>query len=218
MNLSRSWIWLDRSVYPDLQKTRVSVFDHSCQPSPAMAVFRRVFFLESVPEDLTAYFSGDCKFRLFINGRFLDDGPVEVGGDYANSTPPDWWFFDSRNVAEFFQAGENVIVAEVLTVPEAQTDYSVGHPGFTFELESGGVSLLRSDSSWSSFRNPAYGTGMPIDSTRIIILLISMLPDGFLRRSFPRNSVQNGTCGNGICRRLRSARFCRERAGSCSRN
>ncbi len=160
MNLSRSWIWLDRSVYPDLQKTRVSVFDHSCQPSPAMAVFRRVFFLESVPEDLTAYFSGDCKFRLFINGRFLDDGPVEVGGDYANSTPPDWWFFDSRNVAEFFQAGENVIVAEVLTVPEAQTDYSVGHPGFTFELESGGVSLLRSDSSWSSFRNPAYGNVM----------------------------------------------------------
>ncbi len=160
MNLSRSWIWLDHSIFPEVQKTRVSVFDLSCCPRPAMAVFRRIFFLESVPDDLTAHFSGDCKCRLFINGRFLDDGPVEVGGDYGNSTPPDWWFFDSRNVADYFQKGENVIVAEVLTTPDAQTDYSVGHPGFTFELESGGVSLLRSDSSWSSFLNPAFGNTM----------------------------------------------------------
>ena len=160
MNLSRSWIWLDHSIFPDVQKTKISVFDHSSKPRPAMAVFRRIFSLESVPDDLTAHFSGDCKFRLFINGRFLDDGPVEVGGDYANTTPPDWWFFDSRTVADRFHPGENVIVAEVLTVPDAQTDYSVGHPGFTFELESGGVSLLRSDSSWHSFLNPAFADTM----------------------------------------------------------
>ena len=156
MNLSHSWIWLDHSIFPDVQKTKISVFDHSSNPRPAMAVFRRIFTLESVPRDLTAHFSGDCKFRLFLNGRFLDDGPVEVGGDYANTMPPDWWFFESRNVAEYFQPGENVIVAEVLTVPDAQTDYSVGHPGFTFELEAGGLSLLRTDSSWSSFLNPAF--------------------------------------------------------------
>lgn len=160
MNLSHSWIWLDHAVFPDDQKTRISVFDHSCEPRPAMAVFRRVVLLDSVPRDLTAHFSGDCKFRLFLNGRFLDDGPVEVGGDFANTTPPDWWFYDSRNVADRFHSGENVIVAEVLTVPDAQTDYSVGHPGFTFELEAGGVSLLRSDASWRAFLNPAFaGSG-----------------------------------------------------------
>ena len=156
MNLSCSWIWLDRSLFPTVQSTRISAFDRSSAVTPAMAVFRRVFELDSVPPDLTAYFSGDCKFRLFVNGHFVDDGPVEVGGDYGNTQPPDWWFYDSGKVAEFFHPGKNVIVAEVLTVPEAQTDYSVGHPGFTFELESCGVSLLRSDSSWRSFRNPAY--------------------------------------------------------------
>lgn len=81
MPLSYFWIGMD---LPCFRNTPVSFFDKSVKAEPAMAVFRKVFHLADVPKELTARFSGDCKYRLWINGQFVDDGPVEIGGDYAN--------------------------------------------------------------------------------------------------------------------------------------
>lgn len=159
MPLSDFWIGMD---LPCFRNTPVSFFDKSVKAEPAMAVFRKVFHLADVPKELTARFSGDCKYRLWINGQFVDDGPVEIGGDYANTTAPDWWFHDSRDVAKYCRAGDNVIVAEVLNTGDAQTDYSCGITAFTLEL----AGLLHTDGGWKCFRNPAFRGSCFFDASR----------------------------------------------------
>ena len=69
-----SWIRPPAARFPDFGKTLHSCFDESHVAHPRMAVFRRVFELEEEPENLVALFSGDTKFRLYVNGRFVDDG------------------------------------------------------------------------------------------------------------------------------------------------
>lgn len=152
-----SWIRPPAARFPDFGKTLHSCFDESHVAHPRMAVFRRVFELKEGPENLIALFSGDTKFRLYVNGRFVDDGPVEVGGDYAKADAPDWWFISRRDLAPFLRRGRNTVVAELINVPEAQTDYSVGHSGFMFELRRNGEILLQTDSTWRVALNLAYG-------------------------------------------------------------
>ncbi len=158
MTLSASWIWLDPELHPNHQKLRISSFD----PAPApggMAVFRRKFRVEA-PAGCVARFSGDCKYRLWVNEAFVCDGPPEVGGDYDNRQAPDWWLFDTLDLSSRLVAGENVIEAEVLMDCEAQTDYSSGRGGFIFELRDGeGELLLATGGDWEARRNDAWRPG-----------------------------------------------------------
>ena len=98
-----SWIHPPAACFPDFGKTLYSCFDESHVARPRMAVFRRVSDLDEEPENLVALFSGDTKFRLYVNGRFVDDGPLEVGGDYAKTDAPDWWFVSRRDLAPFLR-------------------------------------------------------------------------------------------------------------------
>lgn len=156
MSLTCSWIRPPDGSFPEFGKLPHSIFDKTVVQPPRMALFRRKFFFEEEPEGLVAFFSGDPKFRLFVNGRFVDDGPVEVGGDYAKTAAPDWWFVSRRDLTPFLRKGCNVIVAELLNTLEAQTDYSSGHAGFSFELKRNGETILHTDSAWRVSLNPAY--------------------------------------------------------------
>lgn len=98
-----SWIRPPAARFPDFGKTLYSCFDESHVARPRMAVFRGVSDLDEEPENLVALFSGDTKFRLYVNGRFVDDGPVEVGGDYAKTDASDWWFVSRRDLAPFLR-------------------------------------------------------------------------------------------------------------------
>jgi alpha-L-rhamnosidase len=153
---------------PGFDRIPCSMFDRECIVAPAMAVLRKTFELGSIPENIVAEFTGECKFRLFINGHFIDDGPVEAGGDYAKKTAPDWWFCDRRNVFPFLHAGKNVIVVELINVPEAQTDYSTGSAGFALTLSADSETLLTTDSTWRVSLNPAYNGEALYDESKSI--------------------------------------------------
>ncbi len=154
-SFAASWIWLGSEEH---QKLRVSWFDKSPTP-PGMALFRKTFNLQSV-DNCLARFSGDCKYRIRINGVFICDGPPEAGGDFANTQAPDWWFYDVRDIGEFLKYGENLIEAEVMMDCEAQTDYSVGRGGFIFELtDAEGNIVLKTDRSWEAALNLGWRPG-----------------------------------------------------------
>ncbi len=152
----RQWIWLNRSSYPEYQSSLISGFCPREPVRPAMAVFRKVVRLGDGGGKLKAYFSGDSKFRLYINGNFVDDGPVEAGGDYAYRKAPGWWFAAARDITEFCRPGANVIVAEVWNMGLALTDFSQGTPGFALELYDGENPLVNTDQSWKGTLNSAF--------------------------------------------------------------
>ncbi len=152
------WIWLDSQKHPDCGRAMVSAFADANGIRPVMAVFSKCFFADNA-SGWHCLISGDSHFRVFINGEFLTDGPVEVGGDYANTEPPEWWFGESLDLSGHVRAGWNEITAQVMNVPEAQTDYSIGSPGFCMELLNSGKRILTTDSTWSAFADAAWKPG-----------------------------------------------------------
>jgi len=157
-------IWLDPAAYPEFLRSAVSAFSDVSGIRPCMAVFRKKFVLDSAG-DLLLRFTGSGKCRIFINGKFVEDGPCELGGDWDKQTAPDWRYVSEHDCRDFCCAGENVIAAEVLTLPEAQTDYSSGFPGFQCEILLNGKPVLQTDRTWKGFRNPAYCTAGLYDET-----------------------------------------------------
>ncbi|MBE6357255.1 MAG: hypothetical protein E7058_09125 [Lentisphaerae bacterium] len=154
--LNSLWICGDPEKHPELQKIPVSWFCADNGENPRMAVFRKTFELDKLPADAVLECSGTTKFRLFINGQFVTDGPVEPGGDYADKSAPDWWFADRIPVGKFLQAKRNVIVVEMITHPEDMTNYSTGVCAWSCILLADGETVLTSGTDWKFFINPNY--------------------------------------------------------------
>lgn len=163
------WISLNSQQFETFNCSRISLFTPAGNSRPKMAVFRKELSLVAVPKKLIAKFTGDCKFRLFINGVFVTDGPVEIGGDYNHQYAPNWWFMSSQDVSQYFIEGKNVICFELLNHPEALTDFSCGKPGIAFELYSDDNQLLLSaDENWLTAINSAYLSASSFDQQKSI--------------------------------------------------
>ena len=81
------WIWLNPEQYPALQTTRCTTFAAPKDAPFAMAEFRKEIMLRERPVRVTLTVSGDTKYWLWVEERFLGMGPVCAGGDYGNTQP-----------------------------------------------------------------------------------------------------------------------------------
>ena len=113
--LQAKWIWLG-------------------DEKPAAAMFRKEITLADAPQSVKAWLTADAKYRLFINGRLVSRGPVDIGADFAGGSTHRW-FYDFRDLTPFFTKGKNVIAAEVFRQWPAGCTVSRGQPGFLFEAE-----------------------------------------------------------------------------------
>ena len=109
------WIWLPAEA-----------------PISPVACFRKEITLAEAPRQVTAWISADTKYRLWINGKLVSRGPVDIGRDYAGGTTGRW-FYDARDLTPFFRQGTNVIAAEVFREWPIGFTVSRGYPGFLFE-------------------------------------------------------------------------------------
>lgn len=125
----------------------------SAQPSPFAAMFRRTVTLAEKPQAVKAWLTADTKYLLYVNGRLVARGPVDIGRDYAGGSTRRW-FYDGRDLTPYFVAGTNVIAAEVFSHWPIGFTVSRGRPGFLFEAEitdaAGQKQTVASDASWRS--------------------------------------------------------------------
>lgn len=156
------WIWMEIKDGKDASKA---------------GMFRKEITLEELPAKASAWMTADSKYRLYINGRLVSRGPVDMGYDYTDATlkrdsnevSTKRWFYDFRDLTPFLRKGRNVITAEVFgkwTGPSSRvggrwhTPLSRGKPGFLFEariLSTDGKEMtVKSDTTWKALRADQY--------------------------------------------------------------
>jgi hypothetical protein len=164
------WVWLDPAHFPAAQTAPVGWWSDDAHRVGTVAVaglLRGVFHLASVPAPVWLRISADSRYRLWINGQFTGRGPAAVGGSYAKRAAPDWWYYDTLEVAAFLKAGRNLVAVEVVAGPDNQTCFSQGHAGFAAELVDGGGRVLSAaDSGWRGVAFMGYRVGQWTGLTR----------------------------------------------------
>ena len=102
-------------------------------------LFRKVIELSAIPVDCLLRITADSKYKLYINGEFVNTGP-QKGDDSI-------WYFDELDIKPFLKNGKNVFLVKVLTIPDR---FRAGNFSF-FRTETPGLYLngcVSTDSSW----------------------------------------------------------------------
>ena len=82
-----NWIWLSKKRYPEYQNTYLSAFSKNKQFNYCVAEFARTYKTEKKIEKLVIRVSGDTNFRLWLNGEYIGEGPVNESRDFFALCP-----------------------------------------------------------------------------------------------------------------------------------
>ncbi|MCW3098618.1 MAG: hypothetical protein JWL77_4236 [Chthonomonadaceae bacterium] len=139
--LLRAWVWVGMKSGERTQAT--------------VGCFRKQVTLKTVPRQVAAWISADRRYRLYINGRLVSQGPTDPGEDYPggkSQVQSGLYYCDYRDLTPYFHAGVNVIAVEVFAAQLGSWYGSTGHPGLFFQAKitaaDGAVSTLQADGSW----------------------------------------------------------------------
>lgn len=117
--------------------------------STGLFLFRKTFFLESVPGSFPVHLSADPRYRLFVNGKWITFGPA-AGEAYH-------WNYETLDLVSYLQTGDNIIAVEVCQPGDlgAPRNVSFGTGMILKGPVIAGKPLL-SDSSWKVLRSPGW--------------------------------------------------------------
>ena len=96
MQEKTNWIWVPEWTSEDDADARI-------------VCFRKEFIIDTLPDTLSVRISADSRYKLFVNGVFIQEGPSK--GDLEQ------WFVDSTELVPYVKTGQNVIACEVLRYP-----------------------------------------------------------------------------------------------------
>lgn len=92
-----NWIWLADWTRDDDER-------------PQIVLFRKEIELKEAPESFVIDTTADARYKLYVNGTFVQEGPQKG----TKQT----WYMDSADLAPFLREGKNVIAALILRYPE----------------------------------------------------------------------------------------------------
>ncbi len=130
------------------------------QLQSSFVAFRKQFALATAPRTATMHLFADVRYMVWINGQYVLRGPARF-----EPTGPE---YDSMEVGRFLKAGENTIVALVMS--NASNGKMRSHaPGLTLHLDADGKTALVTDQTWkwsdqTRYRNPNVDWGNTMDS------------------------------------------------------
>jgi alpha-L-rhamnosidase len=111
--------------------------------------FRRSFHLDARPGSFVVNVSADNRYRLFINGHAVSEGPAR--GDLWH------WRFETVDLASLLKPGGNVLAAEVWNYaddrPWAQVSH---HTGFLLQGNDPVTEQVNTGAQWKVFLDAAY--------------------------------------------------------------
>ena len=133
------WIW-----YPS-QRTLANTF----------FLFRRSVHLSQPVKKATGWIAVDSRYKLYLNGEYLQFGPAPCD--------PRWLEADPIDLTAGLNKGENVLGVQALYYGFGDGTWPIGKPGFIFlleiEEENGNRQTIISDDSWRVFLARAWRPG-----------------------------------------------------------
>ncbi|MGZ3946404.1 MAG: alpha-L-rhamnosidase-related protein, partial [Mucilaginibacter sp.] len=112
-------------------------------------LFRKTLNLASKPSTFVVKVSGDNRYKLFVNGTQVSNGPAR--GDFY------YWNYETVDLAPYLQAGNNVISAIVVNEgsrkPAAQMSYGTG---FILQGATPAEEAINTNKSWKCLRDTAF--------------------------------------------------------------
>jgi hypothetical protein len=130
---SAKWI-----SYPDKSNTEYGVY-----------LFRKEISIETKPEKFIIHVSADNRYRLYINGVYVCNGPAR---SYLFK-----WNFESIDISSYLHAGKNIISSVVWNFAEHRPLAQIsGHTGFIIQGNTKKENIVNSDNSWVVFKDVAY--------------------------------------------------------------
>ncbi len=118
------WIW-----YPSERTLQNSVF-----------LFRKTVQLNRVPSSSKGWILADSRYKLYVNGEYVQFGPAPYDPRQPEADPVD--------ITRYLSSGENVIGAEVLYYGIGEGTWPIGKPGFILNIGMGESGQIITDDSW----------------------------------------------------------------------
>ena len=111
--------------------------------------FRKTFSIDHLPGKFIVHVSADNRYRLFVNGKAICNGPAR--GDLYN------WYFETVDIAPYLQQGTNVIAALVWNMgvyaPVAQVS---NQTAFVVQGNSDTEKIINTGDGWKVFHDRSY--------------------------------------------------------------
>ena len=111
--------------------------------------FRKTFSLPEKPDSFIIHVSADNRYRLFVNGLPVCEGPAR--GDLMH------WNFESVDIASFLHQGDNLLAAEVWNFADLKPWAQISHrTGFILQGNSDKEKIVDTGSAWRVMKDEAY--------------------------------------------------------------
>lgn len=111
--------------------------------------FRKIFTLSQKPARFIINISADNRYRLFVNGQPVCNGPAR--GDLYN------WYFETVDIARYLKPGANIIAAQVWNMgtyaPVAQIS---NQTALVVQGNTDAEKMVNTNASWKVLVNKAY--------------------------------------------------------------
>lgn len=125
----------------------ISFPDHSTQYG--VYLFRKLVTFKTKPNRFIIHVSADNRYRLFINGVYVCNGP-------ARSSLLKW-NFESIDISSYVGSGTNIISAVVWNFAEFRPLAQISsQTGFIIQGNSKDEEIMNSDTSWVVYHDKAY--------------------------------------------------------------
>jgi len=111
--------------------------------------FRKNFNLTVVPSSFIINVSADNRYRLFVNGKPVNCGPVR--GNLFN------WYYETLNISPYLKQGSNTIAAMVWNMGElAAVGQISNQTAFTLQGNSAAENVVNTNKDWKVSKSSAY--------------------------------------------------------------
>jgi hypothetical protein len=111
--------------------------------------FRKTVTLSAKPGSFVVHVTADNRYRLFVNGTPVCNGPAR--GDLYN------WYFETIDIAPYLKAGENTLAAMVWNMGEhAAVAQMTNQTAFALQGDTDKEKAVNTDASWKVWENKAY--------------------------------------------------------------
>jgi alpha-L-rhamnosidase len=111
--------------------------------------FRKTFTLKTKPDKFSINISADNGYKLYINGYFINSGPV-IG-------TPSQWYFDTFELSTYLTSGANVIAVLVYNMGDyiARSQFSV-NTALMVRGVSDAAKIVNTGKDWKVTKSEAY--------------------------------------------------------------